>query len=259
MATKNGFKPWSSAKAFLCNLFLLSFDPHEHARGIFSNVAVDEHMFRHANNNKAFEMTSHFLFEKLDPIQTRAKFHSCWPITDYSRQSREYRAIAFRWLEDLRRCLPGHIVLRKSYFEDCRGEKMDAIMMSFSTYVLQTVLERDYDKLFPQILGNVLFNNKRMKITFHCRLILWHLLGDSPIRLIDKSLTKSMSTEQLKEMLLSEIAKLCESIVATKHLPLDTNCSWIAGAEMIVKQVDPHGGKYHRKGENGTTCLYPAL
>lgn len=135
----------SPVSIFLCNLLLLGFSPKEHAAGIFSNISFDESIFSHANNNKAFEATSYFLFNKLDPVRTRSTFRYCWPLTDYGRHSREYRSAAYRWLEELRRenCLPGHVILRRSYFEDCRGERIENIMMAFSNFVLQKVLDRE--------------------------------------------------------------------------------------------------------------------
>ena len=138
----------NAAIPFLINLQLLGFVPEKFTtKGVFSKIVFDEHMFSHANNNKAFEATSHFLFHKLDSQRTTLEFAKCWPLTetaDYRRQSREYRSIAYRWLDELRikQCLPGRIVLRKSYFEDCRGEKMNAIMFAFSTFVLQKVVDR---------------------------------------------------------------------------------------------------------------------
>ncbi|OAD67420.1 hypothetical protein PHYBLDRAFT_174110 [Phycomyces blakesleeanus NRRL 1555(-)] len=136
----------SVADSFLANLKILGFDPEVYATGIFSNIRFGNDMFtRNADNNKAFEITSHFLFSKLDPIQTKKTFRDCWPITDYKRHSREYRAAAYRWLEQLKRdnCLLGPVVLRRSYFEDCRGEHMNTIMLAFSTHVLQRTIDRE--------------------------------------------------------------------------------------------------------------------
>ncbi|KAI9028171.1 HAUS augmin-like complex subunit 6 N-terminus-domain-containing protein [Phycomyces nitens] len=136
----------SVADSFLANLKLLGFDPQVYATGIFFNIRFANDMFtRNADNNKAFEITSHFLFSKLDPVQTKKTFRDCWPITDYKRHSREYRAAAYRWLEQLKRdnYLLGPVVLRRSYFEDCRGEHMNTIMLAFSTHVLQRTIDRE--------------------------------------------------------------------------------------------------------------------
>ncbi|KAI9491606.1 HAUS augmin-like complex subunit 6 N-terminus-domain-containing protein [Zychaea mexicana] len=136
----------NAATLFTTNLQLLGFVPEKFNTGVFRKIVFDERMFTHANNNKAFEATSHFLFHKLDATRSATEFAKCWPLsdTDYWRQSREYRTIAYRWLDELRikQCLPGRITLRKSYFEDCRGEKLYAIMLAFSTFVVQKVLDR---------------------------------------------------------------------------------------------------------------------
>ena len=132
----------SHLSTFLNNLLLLGFSPEQAANGLYKHVKFDKDMFTHANNTKAFIVTSHFLFSKLDPKRARTTFKDCWPIVDFRRQSRLYIATAFRWLEELRReghCLSGNVTLRRSYFEDCRGEKVEAIMTSLSMHVLNMV------------------------------------------------------------------------------------------------------------------------
>lgn len=130
----------SHRSTFVNNLLLLGFSPEQSATGLYKHVKFDEDMFTHANNTKAFIATSHFLFTKLDPRRARTAFKDCWPIVDFRRQSRLYIATAFRWLEELRRegqCLSKNVTLRRSYFEDCRGEKVEAIMTSLSMHVLK--------------------------------------------------------------------------------------------------------------------------
>lgn len=133
----------SSAALLVTNLLLLGFSVQEHVpHG--TSFTLDEQMFHHTNNIKPFEATSHFLFDHIDHRKSRIVFQQCWPIKDYGRQSREYRAAAFRWLEELKHAghLPGHVVLRRSYFEDCRGEHIDTIMAALSTYALRCATRR---------------------------------------------------------------------------------------------------------------------
>jgi hypothetical protein len=51
-------------------------------------------------------------------------FQSCWPVMDRV-QSREFRAITVKALEALKKDghLPALLQIRKSYFDDCRGER----------------------------------------------------------------------------------------------------------------------------------------
>ncbi|ORY94670.1 HAUS augmin-like complex subunit 6 N-terminus-domain-containing protein [Syncephalastrum racemosum] len=133
----------NGASTLVTNLLLLGFSVQKHApHG--TSFALDEHIFRHTNNIRPFEATSHFLFDHIDQRKSRIVFQQCWPIKDYGRQSREYRAAAFRWLEELKHAghLPNHIILRRSYFEDCRGEHIDTIMAALSTYALHCVIRR---------------------------------------------------------------------------------------------------------------------
>ncbi|KAI7864451.1 HAUS augmin-like complex subunit 6 [Spinellus fusiger] len=136
----------SIGEAFIDNLKLLGFDPILHAVGMFNRILFDSNMFTHnADNNKAFEITSHFLFEKLDAQQTKKKFEHCWPITDYKIHSRLYRTAAYTWLQHLK-CngdLPSFVVVRRSYFEDCHGDHITDIMLALSTFVLHCNIQRE--------------------------------------------------------------------------------------------------------------------
>ncbi|KAI8377420.1 HAUS augmin-like complex subunit 6 N-terminus-domain-containing protein [Radiomyces spectabilis] len=135
----------ATASAFLHNLDCLGFRPSLHAKGAFANISFTADIFtRLADNNKAFEATSHFLFEKLNPARARTHFRHCWPIIHYTSQSRLYRLAAFHWLQELKRQnhLPAHILLRRSYLEDCHGQHMNDLMLAFSNYVLKAVQER---------------------------------------------------------------------------------------------------------------------
>ncbi|KAJ2957990.1 hypothetical protein NQZ79_g6331 [Umbelopsis isabellina] len=107
------------------NLAILGFSPSNHNNPHYSGVNLTEDAFAGANNTKAFELISWFLFNKLDSHKARKLFAHCWPIADYRSQPREYRSVAFKWLEELKKenKLLGDTVLRRSYLEDCRGER----------------------------------------------------------------------------------------------------------------------------------------
>ncbi|KAI8876589.1 hypothetical protein K501DRAFT_337983 [Backusella circina FSU 941] len=133
---------------FISNLKLLGFEKSAHCKGLLSSVSLTRDMFTHgASNTRQFEATSHFLFKTLDKTQCIRRFKTCWPLQEYMRHSREYRSIAFRWLEEIKQSsvIMQHIRLRKSYFEDCRGAQFEHIMVAFSTFVLETVLLEDTD------------------------------------------------------------------------------------------------------------------
>ncbi|KAI8082741.1 HAUS augmin-like complex subunit 6 N-terminus-domain-containing protein [Halteromyces radiatus] len=139
----------SPIQLFLQNLDLLGFEPQRDACDqAFQHLIFDTSLYQpNTDNTRAFECTSYFLFKKLDPVETKTKFASCWPIQEYSPLARTYRMTAYQWLVELkeRQLLLGPISLRRSYFESCPGhEAFISIMLSLSILTLQTVIDRDY-------------------------------------------------------------------------------------------------------------------
>jgi hypothetical protein len=71
-------------------------------------------------------------------------------------QSREFRNIAFKWLEQLRK-ESVHVLLldapmRRSYFDECRGERYEQILCSFSSMVLEAIHDRHLKTSCPPFL-----------------------------------------------------------------------------------------------------------
>jgi hypothetical protein len=129
----------SNAKVFLHNLKVLGFEEAIHCKG--TQVKLNEQVFLiGADNTKAFQLISHFLFHQLDKNKTKILTKNCWPVNSIEK-SRLYMKLALGWLQDLKRSVTvlKHITLRKSNFNNCRGEIMNEIFMAFSTYVLEQV------------------------------------------------------------------------------------------------------------------------
>ena len=77
-------------------------------------------------------MSSHyFLFTK------KKTFSHCWPIHDRS-QGRDFCAQSLKWLESLKkeRLLPPECTLRKSFLDECRGERFEKILVSLGHCVI---------------------------------------------------------------------------------------------------------------------------
>ncbi|CAG8639173.1 3779_t:CDS:2, partial [Paraglomus brasilianum] len=154
--TSSTTKPCCPRSIFWTNLVLLGFDPPKHAVGTYSAIAFDQDVFTGVNNVKAMEPIVWFLFNKLDPNKAKKRFSSCWPVTNLG-QSKEFRNVAFKWLEQLRKdgCLGNNdLVMRRSFFDECQGERFDRIIMALSNYVVTVVMKRDYRRYsesIPQI------------------------------------------------------------------------------------------------------------
>lgn len=106
------------------NLRLLGFNSAEYATGPYNNVQIHADTFGQPNaQTKHFEVICHFLFNCLDSDLTKESFAHCWPAFQL-KESREFANAAFKWLERLRKDgALGNTVVRKSYLEDCRGER----------------------------------------------------------------------------------------------------------------------------------------
>ncbi|CAG8549952.1 7248_t:CDS:10 [Acaulospora morrowiae] len=156
-------EPLCPRSIFWSNLVLLDFDPSELAVGAYSTIDFDKDVFAkgYSNSVKAMELIVYFLFRKLDEAQAKEKF-TCWPCLDLT-SSKIFRNVAYTWLENLKKeGFLGNkdIILRRSAFDECQGDRFERVIMVFSNYVLKVVLERDYQQYSgesaPELLRTIL-------------------------------------------------------------------------------------------------------
>ncbi|TPX69819.1 hypothetical protein SpCBS45565_g02218 [Spizellomyces sp. 'palustris'] len=97
----------------------------------------------HTGASKAMEVVLRFLFGTLDPVLSKERFAKCWPIVDRG-QGREFRNVVVKWLELLKKegHIPSDILVRRSYFDECRGERFERVLLALSHYVLKVSFER---------------------------------------------------------------------------------------------------------------------
>ncbi|KAF8946004.1 hypothetical protein BGZ47_001498 [Haplosporangium gracile] len=125
-------------------------------------------------STKALEFILWFLFTRLDKGQTQDRFKGCWPVID-RHDAREFRNVAFRWLEELRKdgCFGvGHQLvrddsstafssindntssntgslglflptIRRSYLDESIGERIEQLVLVLSTYVLSKAIKKE--------------------------------------------------------------------------------------------------------------------
>lgn len=132
----------SNARILLTNLQVLGFDANIHLKD--TKIQLNEQVFLlGADNTKAFEVISYFLFYQLDKKKAKSMFKFCWPIQTKD-QAALYKKIAFGWLQELKsshRLLQG-VQLRMSNLKNCRGDVMNKIFMALSTCVVEQVATR---------------------------------------------------------------------------------------------------------------------
>ncbi|KAJ3047363.1 hypothetical protein HK097_011592, partial [Rhizophlyctis rosea] len=89
------------------------------------------------------ELIVRFLFGMWNEPEARERFSTTYPPLS-RHQSLEFRTLAVKWLEQLKReghLQPPDIIIRKSYFDECRGERFERCLLSLSEAVLRRVVE----------------------------------------------------------------------------------------------------------------------
>ncbi|KAJ1989723.1 hypothetical protein GGI25_004749 [Coemansia spiralis] len=133
---------------FWQTLLAMGFDPQTSCTGTYSGIGLDAHVFqRGIYHMKAAELIFHFLFTKLDSARFKREFFDSWPIAD-PRQARDFRAHAFKWLEEIRRDSvekqdgrwPVEVPVRRSYIDECKGMRFEEVLWSLARFVAHTLL-----------------------------------------------------------------------------------------------------------------------
>ncbi|KAJ2257935.1 hypothetical protein GGI13_000754 [Coemansia sp. RSA 455] len=127
---------------FWQTLLAMGFQGQAACTGAYSGVELDWRVFeRGIYHTKAAELILHFLLGRLDVTRTRREFFDCWPIGS-PQQAREFRAKAFRWLDEIRHepGWPSDVPVRRSYVDECRGVRFEAVLWSLAFVSAHTQL-----------------------------------------------------------------------------------------------------------------------
>ncbi|KAK6337726.1 hypothetical protein TWF696_001206 [Orbilia brochopaga] len=97
------------------------------------------------NKSRAFEHISHHIFDRYDPVECRSRFTGTWPIYEPA-QSKNFRAVVINWLNDLKKVgiLHNAVIIRKSMFDECQGDRYEELLLALSTMALKKSVEREY-------------------------------------------------------------------------------------------------------------------
>ncbi|KAL8758087.1 MAG: hypothetical protein Q9184_004031 [Pyrenodesmia sp. 2 TL-2023] len=133
-----------SASNFLTNLRLLDLDLLED----WPNITTEFFAIKDARANQkqriqCVEWALYHLFLLWSPKETKNKLQPFFPPYDALR-SINLRAALFRCLNDLKKggVLGKDITIRKTMFDECRGDRFEELLASFSTVVLQKCLQK---------------------------------------------------------------------------------------------------------------------
>ncbi|KAL9601453.1 MAG: hypothetical protein Q9219_002519 [cf. Caloplaca sp. 3 TL-2023] len=131
----------SSISTFLTNLRLLDFDLAEDWPTITSGLFLPKDIRANQKQRvRCVEWALYKLFELWNLKETKNKLRPFFPPYDALR-SANLRAALFRCLNEMKKegILGKDVMIRKSMFDDCRGEKFEELLASFSTIVFQKV------------------------------------------------------------------------------------------------------------------------
>ncbi|KAK6333898.1 hypothetical protein TWF730_004081 [Orbilia blumenaviensis] len=123
----------------LTNLRLLDLPVHP-------DLPINEETFSLGKNkSKAFELIAYHIFDRYDPVESKSRFAGNWPIYEPA-QSKNFRAAVINWLNDLKKVgvLNNAIIIRKSMFDECHGERYEELLLFLSTMALRKVVEREH-------------------------------------------------------------------------------------------------------------------
>ncbi|KAJ6258458.1 hypothetical protein Dda_6499 [Drechslerella dactyloides] len=123
----------------LTNLRLLDLPVHP-------DLPVNEETFSLGKNkSKAFEHIAHHIFYRYDPVESRSRFAGTWPIYEPA-QSKNFRAAVINWLNDLKKAgvLHNAVIIRKSMFDECQGDRYEELLLALSTMALKKCVEQEH-------------------------------------------------------------------------------------------------------------------
>ncbi|XP_019625398.1 PREDICTED: uncharacterized protein LOC109470768 [Branchiostoma belcheri] len=126
--------PIDMREMFFTNLLLLGFDPN--SMEAKHKIPFSRDMFA-LPNKKAFEVVTHYLFNRLDPVMAREAFRDCWPIYD-KKGEQQFRRTVNNWMTQISREEPEANLPRivASLFMSPGGDRFYNLMLHFSAFVI---------------------------------------------------------------------------------------------------------------------------
>jgi hypothetical protein len=132
----------SPGHALVHNLTVLNFTPP--TAGPYYNLSILPDTFTQAAPQpRHFQLVSHFLFGVIDPTSDQLQ---PWPPTYGSiKESRDFGLSFYRWCEDLKKAgrLDKGLVLRRTYVDECRGERLLDILVAVSRHAVVEYFGRE--------------------------------------------------------------------------------------------------------------------
>ncbi|KAJ2491058.1 hypothetical protein IWW37_002615 [Coemansia sp. RSA 2050] len=129
-------------RGFWQTLLAMGFQGQAACTGTYSGVELDWRVFeRGIYHTKAAELILYFLLGRVDSTRLRREFFDCWPIGS-PQQAREFRAKAFRWLDEIRHdgAWPADVPVRRSYVDECRGVRFEAVLWTLAGVAARAML-----------------------------------------------------------------------------------------------------------------------
>ncbi|KXS10007.1 hypothetical protein M427DRAFT_193340 [Gonapodya prolifera JEL478] len=157
----------SPTSLLLSNLLLLGFDPASYGT-LHPGLLLDAEMFsRNQGNARAFEVVAAWLWERSEGDDAKRLLSSVYPCTSPAT-SREFRNLIFGWFSQLKKdgklsgpgsgpnrtsavldkdgnsgAVFGEVVVRRSFLDECRGERFERLMLAVSEVVVEQTAAKE--------------------------------------------------------------------------------------------------------------------
>ncbi|KAL8809833.1 MAG: hypothetical protein Q9223_002082 [Gallowayella weberi] len=135
----------SAIASFITHLRLLDIDRLEDWPSVTEDLFAPKHVRDNQKQRiRCVEWALYRLFELWNSKEAKNKLEPFFPPYE-SLRSLNLRAALFRCLNELKKegTLGKEIVIRKSTFDECRGDRFDELLASFSTIVVQKVMRTE--------------------------------------------------------------------------------------------------------------------
>ncbi|KAL8817689.1 MAG: hypothetical protein Q9191_008097 [Dirinaria sp. TL-2023a] len=135
----------ANAQSFITNLKLLGLDTRDDWPSITVQVLSSKDVQQNQKHRiHCVEWALYRLFEIWNPEETKNKLQPFFPPLA-PLQSLNLRAALFRCLNELKKngVLGREVTIRKTMLDECKGEKLEELLVSFSMTVLRNVLAEE--------------------------------------------------------------------------------------------------------------------
>ncbi|KAI0995718.1 hypothetical protein K3495_g12463 [Podosphaera aphanis] len=228
----------SNISLFLTNLRLLGLESREDWPEIDAlTFSTKDSQHNYKKRIQCVEWALYQLFVIWDPQEARSKLQPFYPPLE-PLQSLNLRNALFRSLEQMKKngMLSQDTVLRKTMFDECKGERLEEVLAVFSNVVLKKVVQQKFQNKHKPLAQQLALENSSYKGE---RTILSSLIFAHRASLMKNIREKDNARAKYRDF--SNLLNLTERKIAQRYeqlrLTADSNSSQVRTLEKYTKEV----------------------